>query len=114
METIAIYHNPRCSKSREALELIRNHGFNPVVIEYLKTPLDIEQLRALRAHFTLEEFIRTNEPVFKELQLSLKNEDQVLQALVKEPALMQRPIIAFKGKAIIGRPPEKVMEFLSS
>lgn len=110
MQNIIIYHNPRCSKSRQTLELLQNKGVNPIIIEYLKTPLDMEQLKALRAHFSLKDFVRTNEPSFKELGLSLENEVEVLQAMLKEPILMQRPIITFKDKAIIGRPPEKVLE----
>ncbi|HAT1595669.1 TPA: arsenate reductase (glutaredoxin) [Legionella pneumophila] len=110
MEKITIYHNPRCSKSRQALEILKNKGFDPIVIEYLKTPLDLEQLKILRNHLALEDLVRTNENVFKELGLSLNNEAQVLDAMVKEPILMQRPIVTFKGKSVIGRPPEKVLE----
>ncbi|HHL3492907.1 TPA: arsenate reductase (glutaredoxin) [Legionella pneumophila] len=110
MEKITIYHNPRCSKSRQALEILKNKGFDPIVIEYLKTPLDLEQLKILRNHLALEDLVRTNENAFKELGLSLNNEAQVLDAMVKEPILMQRPIVTFKGKSVIGRPPEKVLE----
>ncbi|HAU1605187.1 TPA: arsenate reductase (glutaredoxin) [Legionella pneumophila] len=110
MEKITIYHNPRCSKSRQALEILKNKGFDPIVIEYLKTPLDLEQLKILLNHLALEDLVRTNENVFKELGLSLDNEAQVLEAMVKEPILMQRPIVTFKGKSVIGRPPEKVLE----
>ncbi|HBC0468900.1 TPA: arsenate reductase (glutaredoxin) [Legionella pneumophila] len=110
MEKITIYHNPRCSKSRQALKILRNKGFEPMIIEYLKTPLDLEQLKILRTHLALEDLVRTNENVFKELGLSLDNEAQVLEAMVKEPVLMQRPIVTFKGKVVIGRPPEKVLE----
>lgn len=81
-----------------------------MIIEYLKTPLDLEQLKILRTHLALEDLVRTNENVFKELGLSLDNEAQVLEAMVKEPVLMQRPIVTFKGKVVIGRPPEKVLE----
>ncbi|AHE65887.1 arsenate reductase (glutaredoxin) [Legionella oakridgensis] len=110
MQDITIYHNPRCSKSREALEILRNKGFNPIVIDYLKTPLDFEQLKTLRSHFAFKDFVRTNEHVFKEQGLSLDNEVQILQAMLKEPILMQRPIVTYKGRAVIGRPPEKVLE----
>ncbi len=112
MEKVTIYHNPRCSKSRQALEILHSRGINPVVIEYLKTPLNIEQLRQLQAHLPLKDFVRTNEPVFKELGLSLDNEELVLQAMVKEPVLMQRPIVTLKNKAVIGRPPENVLALL--
>ncbi|KGP62944.1 arsenate reductase [Legionella norrlandica] len=110
MQKITIYHNPRCSKSRKALEILQNKGFNPIVIEYLKTPLNLDQLKTLRSYFALKDFVRTNENVFKDLGLALDNEAQVLEAMLKEPILMQRPIVTFKDKAVIGRPPEKVLE----
>lgn len=109
MQTITIYHNPRCSKSRKALELIQDKGFSPVIIDYIKTPLDSEQLHALRACFDLKDFVRTDEPAFKELGLSLDDETTLLRAMLTEPSLMQRPIVTFKNKAVIGRPPEKIL-----
>lgn len=112
MQHVTIYHNPRCSKSRKALELLQLHGINPTIIEYLKTPLDIEQLRTLLAHFDLKDFVRTNEPIFNELGLSLDNETQILQAMTKEPILMQRPIVTCNDDSIIGRPPEQILTLL--
>ncbi|CAM2920152.1 oxidoreductase [Legionella steigerwaltii] len=110
MQEITIYHNPRCSKSRKTLELLQSKGFKPVIIEYLKTPLSLKQLNDLKNHFALQDFVRTDEYVFKELKLSLDNEMHVLDAMLKEPILMQRPIVTYKDKAVIGRPPEKVLE----
>ncbi|KTD40470.1 arsenate reductase (glutaredoxin) [Legionella parisiensis] len=110
MEEIIIYHNPRCSKSRKTLELLLSKNVEPVIVEYLKTPLNLEQLKNLRAHFAFKDFVRTDEAVFKELRLSLDDENQVLHAMLKEPILMQRPIVTYKNKAIIGRPPENVLE----
>lgn len=107
-----IYHNPRCSKSREALDILRNHHIDPKVIEYLKTPLSKNELLALRSQFDLKDFVRTNEPIFKDLELTLENEDQILEAMLKAPILMQRPIVTCNGKAIIARPPEKVLSIL--
>jgi arsenate reductase (glutaredoxin) len=112
MTNLTIYHNPRCSKSRKALEILRNQGLEPIVIEYLKEPLNYEQLITLRAHFLLKDLIRTNEPRFNELALSLDDEKSILKAMVNEPKLMQRPIVTYKGKAVIGRPPEKILELL--
>lgn len=112
MQTIIIYHNPRCSKSRETLEMLQNKGYKLVIIEYLKKPLSLEQLIALRSQFSLKDFVRTNEPLFKELGLSLDNEAKVLEAMQKAPILMQRPIVLFKDRAVIGRPPEKVLKLL--
>lgn len=110
MHALTIYHNPRCSKSRETLALLQEKGIELTIVEYLKTPLSREQLNDLKSHFPLKDFVRTNEPIFKELGLSLENEEQVLDIMVKEPVLMQRPIVTYKGKAIIGRPPENVLE----
>lgn len=112
MPKITIYHNPQCSKSRKTLEILQNEGFNPEIIEYMKTPLNLEQLSRLRAYFSLEDFVRTDENIFKIQGLSLENETQILQTMLKEPILMQRPIVTFKGQAIIARPPEKVLQLI--
>lgn len=112
MNPYTIYHNPRCSKSRQVLEILQSHGIHPVIIEYLKDPLSLEQLRQLLSHFNLSEFVRDNEPVFKELKLTLSDESMILQAMVKEPILMQRPIVTCGNKAIIARPPEKILELI--
>ncbi|MGQ3888952.1 arsenate reductase (glutaredoxin) [Legionella sp. CNM-1927-20] len=110
MQQVTIYHNPLCSKSRKALEILQDEGLEPIIIEYLKTPLTLEQLRSLRSHFKLEDFVRTTEKRFKDLGLSLDEEAKILQTMVKEPILMQRPIVTFKDKTVIGRPPEKILE----
>lgn len=110
MQELILYHNPHCSKSRKTLELLQEIGLEPTVIEYLKTPLNKNQLSSLRTHFKLEDFVRTNEPIFKEMGLSLADEEQILHAMLKAPILMQRPIATFKGKAIIGRPPEQIFD----
>jgi arsenate reductase (glutaredoxin) len=112
MSACIIYHNPRCSKSRKALEILQNYHIMPIVIEYLKTPLNLEQLLQLRAHMDLKELVRSDEPLFKELQLSLDDEEKVLNAILEEPILLQRPIVIYNGKAIIARPPEKILELL--
>ncbi len=109
MKELIIYHNPRCSKSRETLQLLQGQGFEPIVIEYLKTPLNLEQLKGLRAHFELKDFVRTAEASFKAQGLSLDDETAVLNARLADPKLMQRPIVTYEGQAVIGRPPEKVL-----
>ena len=83
-------------------------------MEYLKTPLNLEQITQLRSHFDLKDFVRFDEPVFKKLNLTLENEASVLDAILKEPILMQRPIVVCGDRAIIARPPEKVLELLRS
>lgn len=112
MSQIRFYHNPRCSKSRQALALLQEHGENPEVIEYLKTPLNLEQLKQLQRSFSLKDFVRTNEKTFKELNLSLDDEEKVLTAMLEHPILMQRPIAVSQDRVIIGRPPENVLELL--
>lgn len=112
MANLTIYHNPRCSKSRQTLEIIKSQGLEPIVIEYLKEPLNYAQLMDLRAHLSLKDLVRTNESRFNELALSLDDEQRILKAMINEPKLMQRPIVTYKGRAVIGRPPEKVLELL--
>lgn len=112
MQTITIYHNPRCSKSRDTLKLLFDKGLKPIIIEYLKTPLTLDELRALSMHFEFTDFVRSQEPIFKEWGLSLTDEAQVLAAMQKAPILMQRPIVTYRNKAVIGRPPEKVLTIL--
>ncbi len=112
MQHFTIYHNPKCSKSREALTILQNHNIQPLIIEYLKNPLTFEQLKYLRAYFDLKDFVRCNEPVFKDLKLSLDNEEAVLQEMVKYPILMQRPIVTCCEKAVIGRPIENVTNLI--
>lgn len=110
MEQIIIYHNPRCSKSRQTLDLLQDKGYQPLIVEYLKTPLNLEQLKGLRAHFELKDFVRSDESLFKELSLSFEREEELLHAMTINPILMQRPIVTYKGRAKIGRPPEHVLE----
>ena len=110
-----IYHNPRCSKSRQSLALLRENGEEPEVIEYLKTPLDEVALRDLFAKLGLEahEVVRTKEEPFEQLALSPdSSEEEVIAAIVKYPILMERPIVVKGNSAVIGRPPENVHELL--
>jgi arsenate reductase (glutaredoxin) len=110
MQQFTIYHNPRCSKSRETLKLLETTGSKPIVVEYLKNPLTYEQLISLRSHFLLADFVRTHETIFKVLGLSLNDEQNILHAMTQHPILMQRPIVTYKDKAAIGRPPEKILD----
>jgi len=79
---------------------------------YLKTPLNLEQITELRSYFDLNDFVRTDEQVFKQLHLNLQDEPGILKAMLKEPILMQRPIVTFGGMAVIARPPERVLELI--
>ena len=114
MKTVIIYHNPRCSKSRQALEILKSHHIEPTIVEYFKAPLNLEQLRELRSFFDLKDFVRTNEPAFTQLQLNLNDEMSVLEAMTKEPILMQRPIVTSGDKAIIARAAEKLLEWMEN
>ncbi|PJD90694.1 MAG: arsenate reductase (glutaredoxin) [Legionella sp.] len=111
---VTIYHNPKCSKSRKALELLQDHSIQPIIVEYLKTPLDLEELQTLSTYFELKEFVRHDDPLFKGLKLTLEDKDQVLKAMIKHPIFMQRPIVTSGDQAMIARPPEKVLELINS
>lgn len=116
MNEVIIYHNPRCSKSRQALALIKEKGLHLKVIEYLKTPLTLAQLQRIirQLKCSPREIIRNNEPAYKSNQLQDLNlsDTKLLQAIVDYPILLQRPIVIYKEKAVIGRPPENVLDIL--
>lgn len=112
MKKFLIYHNPRCSKSREVLKIMKDNNVDVCVFEYLKNPLKYEQLKELSSHFSLKDFVRINEPIFKVLGLSIDNKEGVLKAMEAQPKLMQRPIVCYEDRALICRPPEKVLELI--
>ncbi|MGH8609202.1 MAG: arsenate reductase (glutaredoxin) [Gammaproteobacteria bacterium] len=112
----AIYHNPRCSKSRATLELLRNRGIEPEIIEYLNNPPDKQSLKRLLVLLRMEprELMRKQETAYREAGLDCLSLDreQLIEAMVQHPILIERPIVLANGKAVIGRPPEKVLEIL--
>lgn len=114
MSQITLYHNPRCSKSRAALALLKDRGDDIRVIEYLKTPPDTSQIKHLAAQLgvSVREMLRNNETVYSKLKLgdATRSEDDLLRAVAKHPILLQRPIAVADKRAVIGRPPEKVLE----
>jgi len=114
--SLKIYHNPRCSKSRETLKLIEEKGLEPVVVEYLKTPPDKETLRQLFQQLGIKprELVRIHEDEYKQAGLDdvSMSDQEVIAAMVKYPKLIERPIVVCDGKAIIGRPPVKVLDIL--
>lgn len=116
MTTVTIYHNPRCSKSRQTLKLLDDNNQRPVIVEYLKSPLDKKQLQHLTRllNCSVREIIRISEIDYKENNLADKSlsEDVLLEAIVKWPKLMQRPIVVNGNRAAIGRPPENVLGIL--
>ena len=107
-----IYHNPRCQKSRQTLELLQKNNIEPKVVEYLKTPFTEKELKAILGKLKLKpsELVRSKEEKFKELKIDLSNQDKVFQAMVKHPELIERPIVVAGEKAILGRPPENVQK----
>ena len=114
-EVIKIYHNPRCSKSREALAILEENGCKVNVVEYLKTPPDYNEIKDLLVRLNLkpQQIIRTGESLFKE-KYKNKNfgDEEWIKILSENPILIERPIIVRKNKAIIGRPPQLVVDLL--
>ena len=116
MRKFTIYHNPRCSKSRQALQLLRDAGIEPAIIEYLKTPLAKEQLRNISQLLGLrpKDFVRKIEKDFKDNDLSkyLEDDDKIIDAMSLFPKIIERPIVVSGGDAVIGRPPENVQKLI--
>jgi len=117
-DAVTIYHNPRCSKSRETLSLLKANGVEPQVVLYLDTPADAATLQSLLTMLGMSsarELMRQKEDLYKSLDLgdSQLSENALIQALVDHPKLMERPIVVAKGQARIGRPPEQVLEIVS-
>lgn len=112
-----IYHNPRCSKSRETLALLEQQGISPEVVLYLQTPPSNETIKTLLNQLGMasaRELMRTKEDIYKELDLkSESNEDTLIEAMTANPKLIERPIVIHNDKAKIGRPPESVLELFS-
>lgn len=111
---ITIWHNPRCTKSRQTLALLEDHG-DVVVRLYLETPPTVEELRAATKALglTAAQMMRTKDARFKEARLSVTDpEETLLAAMSKTPILIERPIVFHKAKAALGRPPEAVLDIL--
>ena len=117
MTDLTLYHNPRCSKSRGALELLEARGLAPTVVRYLETPPDAATLRSLlgKLGITARELLRSGEDEYKSLDLAnpALSEDELIAAMISHPKLIERPILVAGDNAVIGRPPEKVLEILS-
>lgn len=105
-----IYHNPKCSKSREALALLQARGIEPEVVEYLKHPPTAKELRELIRNLggLTPAFVRTKEELYQELGFDVSSEDVVIENLVKHPKLLERPIVVKDKTAVIGRPTENI------
>lgn len=115
--SVVIYHNPKCSKSRETLALLEQNGVQPEVVKYLEAPLSVELLKTLYTQLgvaSVRDMMRTKEDIYKELALSdaCVSDDQLFAAMVENPKLIECPIVVANGKARLGRPPEQVLEIL--
>ncbi len=110
-----IYHNPRCTKSRQGLALLKESGSDFEVIEYLKNPLSQEDLKGILKKLNIPaiDLVRKNEAIWKE-QFKNKNlsEEAIIEAMVSNPKLIERPIVEKGDSAVIGRPTEKINEIL--
>lgn len=117
MTELTLYHNPRCSKSRSALELLEGRGLTPTIIRYLETPPTAAELQDVlnKLGIAPRQLLRTGEDEYKQLDLadSDLSDEQLIEAMVAHPRLIERPILVAGDRATVGRPPEKVLEILS-
>lgn len=113
---VTIYHNPRCSKSRQALELLRKYGIEPTVVEYLKHPPGAEEIREILGRLGIEprDLMRKKEETYRENRLDDPelSREQLIAALAEHPVLIERPIVVAGDRAVVGRPPEKILDIL--
>jgi len=113
---ITIYHNPRCSKSRQTLALLEENGVSPNVVEYLKTPPTHQQLDSILRGLDIQprDLMRKGETEYKELMLNddSLSRDQLIDAMIHTPKLIERPIVVVGDEIVIGRPPENVLTIL--
>ena len=117
MTQAILYHNPRCSKSRGALEILSERGIEPTVVRYLETPLDAAAISVLLGKLGIgaRELLRKGEDEYRELNLAdaSLSEEALIEAMASHPKLIERPILIVGDRAVIGRPPERVLELLS-
>ncbi len=115
MKEFTIYHNPRCSKSRQALALLEQNGITPRIILYLQTPPSKTELNELltKLHLNAHAIIRAQEPEYSELNLSAaSSKATLLAAIASVPKLLERPIVVADNHAVIGRPPENILQLI--
>lgn len=117
MKNNVIYHNPRCTKSRQTLKLAEDNNLDLEIIDYLKEPPSVEELDEICTKLGVEpqEIIRTKEKLFTELGLSKKDKKtrrQWLEILSENPRLIERPIVIYNNKAVVGRPPENILQII--
>jgi arsenate reductase (glutaredoxin) len=114
--SVTIYHNPKCSKSCQTLELLSAKGITPSIIEYNKNPPTLEKLKEILSQLGIapRDLMRKKEDIYKELELgilSLSDKD-LIDLMIEHPILIERPIVIANGKAVLGRPPEQILDIL--
>lgn len=116
MTDLTLYHNPRCSKSRAALQLLEERGLQPTVVHYLDTPPSAAQLREVLDKLGLppRQLLRSGEDEYRQLNLADQalTDDALIEAMVAHPRLIERPLLITADRAVIGRPPENILELL--
>jgi len=114
--SVTIFHNPKCSKSRQTLELLEKRGLTPAIIEYLKAPPTAKKLKEVLSQLGLapRELMRKKEAIYAECDLGNPDlsDDDLVGLMIKHPILIERPIVLANGKAALGRPPEQVLKIL--
>ena len=112
-----IYHNPKCSKSRETLQILQDNNIESEIIEYLEHPPTAQELEQIIAMLgvSARDLMRSTEPAYQQADLDDDNlsDDDIIKAICEYPALLQRPIVIVGNKAVIGRPPDRVMELIA-
>ncbi len=114
MSGVKIYFNPRCSKCRQTLDLVRGRGIEPEIVDYLENPLDEQTLEQVLEQLGMEpeDLVRTKEDLYEELNLKQAGRQELIRALVENPVLIERPIVVKGERARLGRPPVNVLEIL--
>ncbi|HEX7777093.1 MAG TPA: arsenate reductase (glutaredoxin) [Parvibaculum sp.] len=117
MAKVTIWHNPRCSTSRATLSLLDQHGLQPQIVDYLKTPPSVDEIRAAlkKLHMKPRELIRKKESLYKELGLDKESvtDEVLLKAMAANPILIERPVVFYGARAALGRPPENVLDLFT-
>ena len=117
MNTIKVWHNPRCGKSREAIKIMEELGVSGEVVKYLETTPDVNEIKNTlkMLGISARELMRTKEDIYKELNLKeVTDEEKLIEAMAQNPKLIERPVLFKDGKAIIGRPSSVIADFLNA
>jgi arsenate reductase len=113
-QPVTIWFNPSCSKCRGTIEILRSKDIEPEVVEYLETPPAADEIRGVLVKLKLSprDLVRTNEPRYAELRLDDADDDELIAAMAANPVLIERPVVISGGRAVIGRPPERVIDLI--